>query len=282
MTITSEYVEVQKSRINEAIQQYQPQLFFSEIKHEQAARYTLFPEGHRYRSILALEVYAALGGQRDHFLKAIVGLECIHHASLIFDDFPCMDNARERKAKPTTWVQYGEAVAILAAVTLENEGRHLIAENAREHEAEVPVEEFLYKELKDLYAGQELDLRLTKTENELIDAMKKKNSLMKSACQLPGFFLKRNDMCETLEAVGEDLAFAYQLFDDLRDIVPSKITGKPMGQDVQKQTLLYLWGEEKVKDELRRKKEACRERVRRIKQDTMLEQMIDYMLTIPS
>lgn len=277
------YVEAQKIRINAAIEQYLPQLFSSERMHEQAALFTLYPEGHRYRSILGLEVYSALGGYQDAFLKGVVGLECVHHASLIFDDLPCMDNAAERKAKPTTWMKYGEATAILAAVTLENEGRHLIAENAREHSvADSVQEDLLYKILRELYVGQELDLRGEKSEEELLEAMKKKNSLMKVACLLPGVFLQRNDIYETLEAVGEDLAFAYQLFDDLRDTLSPNITGKPAGQDEQKQTLLYRWGEQKVRDELERRKEVCARNIGKVKGETMLEYMIEYMLTIQS
>lgn len=283
MRPVADYVEAQKIRINEAIQQYQPHLFSSERMHEQAALFTLYPEGHRYRSILGLEVYSALGGHQDAFLKGVVGLECIHHASLIFDDLPCMDNAKERKAKPTTWVKYGEATAILAAVTLENEGRHLIAENAREHSvADSAQEDLVYKILSEVYAGQELDLRGEKSEKELLEAMKKKNSLMKVACLLPGVFLQRSDVYEILETVGEDLAFAYQLFDDLRDTVSPKITGKPARQDEQKQTLLYRWGEQRVRNELKQRKEACVRNIREVNGGTMLEYMIEYMLTIPS
>lgn len=281
MNIT-DYVEQQQQRINQAIEDNLADAINLLHRHHQAAVYTIFPEGHRYRAMIALEFYTLLGRLGDKFLKGVVGLECIHHASLIFDDLPCMDNARERKAKPTTWMQYGEATAILAAVTLENEGRHLIAENAREHNVGYAQEDLLYKILSELYAGQELDLRAEKSEEELLEAMKKKNSLMKVACLLPGVFLQRSDIYETLEAVGEDLAFAYQLFDDLRDTVSPEITGKPTGQDEQKQTLLYRWGEQRVRDELERRKEACVRNIRKIKQETMLEHMIEYMLTIPS
>ncbi len=109
------YIEAQKIRINAAIEQCLPQFFSSERMHEEAARYTLYPEGHRYRSILGLEVYSALGGDQDAFLKGVVGLECVHHASLIFDDLPCMDNAAERKAKPTTWMKFQRKQSIIQA-----------------------------------------------------------------------------------------------------------------------------------------------------------------------
>ena len=277
------YIEIQKKRINDAIQTYMPQLFSSSRRHEAAALYTLYPEGHRYRSILALEVYHALGGTQDNFLKGVVGLECIHHASLIFDDLPCMDNAEQRKAKPTTWVQYGEDIAILAAVTLENEGRHLIAENAREHEQESGVEQLLYETLRDLYVGQEIDLQREKTDTALWESMLKKNKLMQVAFQLPPVLLRRdNEEQVLLRSIGEDVAVAYQLFDDLRDVSASEITGKPVGLDVEKQTSVYRWGVEHVKGEVMRRRERAIQNIRQFREETQLEAMINYMMMVPS
>ena len=277
------YIEIQKRKINTAIEKYFSKLFSSSRKHEQAALYTIYPEGHRYRSLLALEVYEMLGGQQVNFLKGIVGLECIHHASLIFDDLPCMDNAEQRKAKPATWVQYGQDIAILAAVALENEGRYLIAENAREHGQERDVERLLYETLRDLYVGQEIDLQREKTDAALWESMRKKNKLMEVAFHLPAVLLGRNSGEQNLlRDVGEDVAVAYQLFDDLRDVSAPEITGKPVGLDVEKQTSVYRWGVDYVREELMRRKQRTMQNIRSIKEGTQLEAMIEYMITTPS
>ncbi|MBI5002398.1 polyprenyl synthetase family protein [Candidatus Woesearchaeota archaeon] len=277
------YIESQKRKINQGIEKYLSQFFSSSRKHEQAALYTIYPEGHRYRSVLALEVYEMLGGRQDNFLRGVVGLECIHHASLIFDDLPCMDNAEQRKAKPATWVQYGQDVAILAAVALENEGRYLIAENAREHRQERDVEKLLYETLRDLYVGQEIDLQEEKTDAALWESMRKKNKLMEVAFQLPAVLL-RGDQGEKalLRAVGEDIAVAYQLFDDLRDVSAPEITGKPVGLDVERQTSVYRWGIDCVREEVMRRKQRTLQNIRSIREGTQLERMIEYMITTPS
>ncbi len=277
------YIEIQKRKINDALEEYLSQLFSSSRKHEQAALYTIYPEGHRYRSVLALEVYTMLGGQEENFLKGVVGLECVHHASLIFDDLPCMDNAEQRKAKPTTWVQYGQDIAILAAVALENEGRYLIAENAREHGQEKDVERLLYETLRDLYVGQEIDVQREKTDAALWESMRKKNKLMEVAFHLPAVLLGRSEGEQNLlRAVGEDVAVAYQLFDDLRDVSAPEITGKPVGLDVEKQTSVYRWGIEYVREDLIRRKQRTIQNIRSIRGGTQVEAMIEYMITTPS
>lgn len=49
-----------------------------------AGRYAIGPEGHRYRSILSLEIYKSLGGNTKDFVKTLVGIEYVHHSTLIF------------------------------------------------------------------------------------------------------------------------------------------------------------------------------------------------------
>ena len=59
------------------------------------------------------------------FLAAI---EMIHTFSLIHDDLPAMDNDRLRRGKPTTWVSYGEDMAILAGDMLSVQAFEIISE----------------------------------------------------------------------------------------------------------------------------------------------------------
>ena len=51
-------------------------------------------------------------------LDLACAVETVHAASLILDDMPCMDDAQLRRGRPTIHCQYGEHVAILAAVAL--------------------------------------------------------------------------------------------------------------------------------------------------------------------
>jgi geranylgeranyl pyrophosphate synthase len=55
-----------------------------------------------------------------------VAVEYFHTASLLFDDLPAMDDARERRGFPCAHLRHGEAAAMLGALALVNEGYHLL------------------------------------------------------------------------------------------------------------------------------------------------------------
>lgn len=283
MNIT-DYIEQQRQKINRAIEDHVVDAINPLYRHHQAAVYTIFPEGHRYRAMLALELYTLLGGLEKKFIKGVVGVECIHHASLIFDDLPCMDNARIRKGKQTTWLEYGEATAILAAEYLESLGRYLVHKNAAEHSDAVVrlVEQHLHNTVRTLLTGQEVDLQSNKLDEDMREAMRNKNSLFYLACVLPGAILQHSEYLTILDALGSDISIAYQLFDDLRDISDSKITGKAVGIDRAKETSVYRWGEEAVRRMLEERKERIIAHIRQIQPDSYLEQTINYILTTPS
>ena len=45
-------------------------------------------------------------------LPAAAALELVHTFSLVHDDLPCMDDDEERRGRPSTWAQFGEAAGI--------------------------------------------------------------------------------------------------------------------------------------------------------------------------
>ena len=64
--------------------------------------------------ILTMLAAWELGADDLRALDAGCALEMVHAASLILDDLPAMDNARERRGQPATHVRFGEDVAMLA------------------------------------------------------------------------------------------------------------------------------------------------------------------------
>ena len=84
-----------------------------------ALRYTVFPGGARVRPTLCLAVAAASGNSDPVLAAGAAGaIELLHCASLVHDDLPCFDNARERRGKPSVHVAFGERIAVLAGDTL--------------------------------------------------------------------------------------------------------------------------------------------------------------------
>lgn len=88
---------------------------------------SLFAPGPRLRPILALLVADVLGGDARSVLPAACAIEMVHSASLILDDLPAIDAARERGGRPACHVAFGEANAILAAFALLNRAFELLA-----------------------------------------------------------------------------------------------------------------------------------------------------------
>jgi geranylgeranyl diphosphate synthase type II len=84
-----------------------------------AMRYTLLAPSKRVRAVL-VTLSADLCGDRTHALPAACAIECVHAASLMLDDLPCMDNAPLRRGQPTAHAVYGEAITVLAAFGLLN------------------------------------------------------------------------------------------------------------------------------------------------------------------
>jgi len=285
-----EYINQQRKIINENIQKYLNE--YTEAKFFDAAKYITGPEGNRYRSLIALEVYEILGGKQDDFLKSVVGIECLHHASLIFDDLPCMDDSPLRKGKKTTHLEFGEDIAVLAGIFLLEKGRQLIYENAREHTNNFKLVDkimaLVHKDTVSLLVGQEIDLKFSKTDEELFDSICKKNFMFHLASVLPVHMAstKKDSQLSKLKIfneIGVDLSIAYQLFDDLRDIEgDTKITGKPVGVDKEKNTSVYRYDAQEVKKRLKDKENNIIQSIRKIKLNSKFEEIVKYMLNIPS
>ena len=96
-----------------------------------AIRYAVFPGGKRMRPILTLLGAEAAGGQAEAALDAACAVEFLHAGSLIFDDLPAMDNARERRGVPALHLVFGEDIAVLAALALLNQAYAIFGRSPR-------------------------------------------------------------------------------------------------------------------------------------------------------
>ncbi|MBT4541885.1 MAG: hypothetical protein HN726_00915 [Candidatus Magasanikbacteria bacterium] len=249
-----------------------------------ASHYSIGPEGHRYRSIVSLEIYKLLGGDPEKYEKTIAGLEYIHHSSLILDDLPCMDDSQMRKSKQTTHLAFGESTAVLSALHLYERGRMMLCENAKEHLADkdfIKFQQFLSKNLIKLFAGQELDLKKNTKKIQLEQMMENKNRIFHLACTIPSFLLDKKYF-QKFSYIGQQLSIGYQYFDDLRDLQPSFITGKPPKQDLGKYTSLYQYGEKNLYKKLETTKKNVLETLLSIHMKNDIIPLINHILTQPS
>ena len=84
----------------------------------EAMRYAVGTGGKRIRPQICLASAVAVGGKPEDAKYPAAAIELLHNYTLIHDDLPAMDNDRERRGKPTVWVKFGEAIAILAGDAL--------------------------------------------------------------------------------------------------------------------------------------------------------------------
>ena len=83
-------------------------------------RYVLDNPGSLIRPRLVYQMATAYGMNADAGRELATALEYFHTASLLFDDLPCMDNAKERRNTLCTHLVFGEESAILTALALIN------------------------------------------------------------------------------------------------------------------------------------------------------------------
>lgn len=210
--------------------------------------------GKRLRPYL-LHLVAGDVADRDAVMDMAVALEMVHTASLIVDDLPSMDNAQLRRGRPTTHARFGEATAILTAIGLLNHAisiaNGLDGMNDRQRGALVAILSGVMG-WQGLVAGQELDLNGFSEADEAGDALGRitrinalKTGALLCAAVEAGAILggQTDDKRSLLRRFGEDLGQAFQIADDLIDMLSdSTATGKDCRQDIGKETYLAVYG----------------------------------------
>ena len=107
-----ECLDLIEQTLDAVIPQGRPDVLFS------AMRYAVGTGGKRIRPLICLASAVAVGGKPEDAKYPAAAIELLHNYTLIHDDLPAMDNDRERRGKPTVWVKFGEANAILAGDAL--------------------------------------------------------------------------------------------------------------------------------------------------------------------
>ncbi|MDH3605912.1 MAG: polyprenyl synthetase family protein [Acidimicrobiia bacterium] len=196
------------------------------------ARHYLTAGGKRFRPLLA-QLAAELGPVQDHrAVDAGVAVELIHVGSLYHDDV--IDEADSRRGSPSANHNWDNTVAILAgdftlarasevaATSLGQEGVILLAQTYAQ-----------------LCQGQVLELQLAgdivHSPADYYRVIEDKTaSLIRTAARLGAMASRANESTtEAVSAWAWDLGVAFQLIDDVLDLVASSdFLGKPAGSDV--------------------------------------------------
>ena len=259
--------EEKRNRVEQAIRSFYEETSIAPHLVE-SVLYSIQAGGKRLRPMLLLELLEAFGQELTEAHFQVAGaLEMIHTGSLIHDDLPAMDNDDYRRGQLTNHKKFGEDLAILAGDALFLDPFGMIAASALPDAVKVS----LILELSDasgsrgMVAGQVLDMegehkQLTLAELQTIHA-NKTGRLLAYPFIAAGLILElQADIAQLLEKIGKTLGLAFQVRDDILDLVADfEALGKTPQKDLvaEKSTYPALLGLEESKALLTSELDAC-------------------------
>lgn len=243
-----------KTLIDEHLMDFIPNIDNKSISLYESMKYSLIAGGKRLRPALLLAACEFAGGNIKEALPYACALEYIHTYSLIHDDLPAMDNDDLRRGLPTNHKVYGEAIAILAgdglltcAFEAITKDMMLYYDSPEKIKKRVNAAYEIAKGAgcRGMVAGQLSDIEAENAlaSNEMLEYihLNKTGALFKAAIKA-GLYLGNptEDMISNFEKYSESLGLAYQIADDILDVIgnPEEL-GKAIGSDVKKNKNTY-------------------------------------------
>lgn len=240
----------------------------------EAMRYAVLDGGKRLRPLLVLAAHEAVCGgpaavpPGGAALRAACAVELIHAYSLVHDDMPCMDDDVLRRGKPTVHVRFGQAQALLAGDALQALAFELLTPDQADADAAcIPAttQADLCRLLaraagaQGMAGGQAIDLAsvgAALSEEQLRRMHRLKTGALLQASVRMGAVCGQCDptaacgpaspaACAALSDYGAALGLAFQVVDDILDVVADSATlGKTAGKDAAaaKPTYVSLLG----------------------------------------
>jgi geranylgeranyl diphosphate synthase type II len=215
----------------------------------QSMAYTVRAPSKRVRAVLTLLAAELCGGPPARAVPAAAVIELVHASSLILDDLPSMDNAPLRRGQKANHLEFGEAIAVLAAFGLLNLAYGTLA-SAYDPALATRVSSLLAEAVgtEGLIGGQTLDLLATDQQIsfQVLERIHRgKTGALFSAAATAGAIVAgaAADAVGSLGAYAKNLGLAFQIIDDLLDVEGNpEETGKAVREDAKKTTFVSFSG----------------------------------------
>ena len=260
----SEEITKRASDIETRIKGFLPEQYEYQKTIVDAMSYSVLAGGKRLRPMLMEASYQMFGGEGEELDAFMAAIEMIHTYSLVHDDLPAMDNDLYRRGKKTTHAVYGEAMGVLAGDALLNFAFETVADAMVRSAGDMRVAKafaVLAKKagIYGMIGGQTVDVELTGKpvpEEQLSFIYRLKTGALLEASMRIGAVLAGvgKEEEETVERIAADVGMAFQIQDDILDLVSTaEVLGKPVLSDEknEKTTYVTLKGLEKAKAEVK-------------------------------
>jgi geranylgeranyl diphosphate synthase, type II len=202
---------------------------------EAAIRYAVMPGGARIRPKLCLAAARACGDDEPTLAAAAAAsIELLHCASLVHDDLPCFDDADTRRGKASVHKAYGAPLAVLtgdALIVLAFQFLARAAERAPDRLAGlIAILARSAGAATGIIGGQAWECE---PQIPLAAYQRAKTGALFAAATAAGA-CAAGYKAPGWHQLGERLGQAYQIADDIRDVVCSEAqVGKPTGRDLE-------------------------------------------------
>lgn len=220
----------------------------------QAMNYSVNAGGKRLRPMLMAETYRLFGGTGKVIEPFMAAIEMIHTYSLVHDDLPAMDNDEYRRGRKTTWVVYGDAMAVLAGDGLLNLAFETALKSFEISESDIKRNARALAILANkagiygMIGGQTADIEAENlgskvTEEHLLYIHEHKTAALIQAAMMIGAVLAGADAQQTalVERAAYEIGVAFQIQDDILDVTSTLETlGKPVGSDEKNNKTTYV------------------------------------------
>jgi geranylgeranyl pyrophosphate synthase len=193
----------------------------------QAARYHLQAGGERIRGRCAIHASLALGLSEPDALCLAASAELLHNASLVHDDL--QDSDGTRRGVPAVWKKFGSNVAICAGDLLLSAAYAALCglSGSRHMPALISL---LHERTSVAVRGQCADFMARQhtvvTRDAYISiAVAKSGALLSLPLELALIAAGRSNWTSQARAAAEAFATAYQIADDLSDVLTDRESG---------------------------------------------------------
>ncbi|MEF3281024.1 MAG: polyprenyl synthetase family protein [Elusimicrobiota bacterium] len=251
----NEYLTQSKAIVEKRINEFIRKKKFAHKLLKKSMLYSINAGGKRIRPALMFLVYEMLCGKdKKNIVDAAAAIEMVHTYSLIHDDLPAMDNDDLRRGKPTNHKVFGEGIAILAGDGLLTDAFNIIASSRdiKENLKAKVIEILSYHSgSSGMVSGQVEDLLSEgkfrkksekKSLKKIIDYihLHKTADMIMAGCEIGCILSEKYSQFNNISDFGKKIGLAFQITDDILDIIGNKKKLGKMGSDLKNQKLTYV------------------------------------------
>ncbi len=249
-------------------------------------KYSVLNSGKRIRPIILLEIAKILNADIDRAKILACSLEMIHTYSLIHDDLPAMDDDDLRRGKPSNHIVYGEDMAILAGDALLNTAYEImfkyVLKDVNQSSVNACMSIVNAAGVHGMILGQVSDIKIVDRDINSLNYINlhKTGDMIRASFVSAGYLAEYDDML-TLCRIGENLGSAFQIQDDVLDVVgDEKNLGKPIGSDKFNNKLTYvdLLGLDECIAEYKKLYDLCIDDISSLPNNEFLIELVKFLM----